>query len=768
MTLQSSPLCGLTSFVSCLSFSNSLVFNMTGSKNSQLLLGLTLCVSMIVAVGRLSAQEGKAPGPDGQFLTLTSPIDGEDYALVSRWALKLQDQARREQRPMFLVLQIPDGASQFHQVYGLADFLTGQDIPDVTVVAWLPESVTGHNAILALAAHEIVIAPDAEMGNIGRGKSVSTDKREQVRQLIRRGRNPLANDSIVEAMMNPAADLQQATVIVGEGAEESREVRFLNSDEIRKLQDEGMMVPSVNEVKPAGSEGSFSGRRMKQLGMLISQTEVSRNGVQTRYGLPREALLEPENQEQGKESVARLVKLEGPIDWGTEFHLTRQIDRAIAQGADTLVVEITSPGGMLGPSHNLAEKLANLTDEGIRTIAYVPQEAISGGGLIAFGCDEIYLHPDAFIGDIGPIEMREGGQFQHADEKIVSMLREIVNSLAQKKGRPPALLMSMVDRNLPVYRVIDSETGRVWYASENEIEQPGNQWVKQEMVEGTQEGLFLTLDGKRAATMLIAESPVDSYDDFKQRVGIPLDDNVLQMKVNWNDRLIGVLNTRGAMFLLVVAAMGFFYLELNLPTGFFGVLSALCFVLFFWSRFLSGAAGWLEVILFTLGIICIMIEVFVIPGLGVMGIAGTGLVITALVMASQTFSGLDPGNVNNVMKTLGTLFGAGVTVIVFAVFMSNLIPRLPFVRSMIHAPTIHDTHDDPEAPRLKPDSYRDGAFAGLMGEQGKAVTLLKPYGKAKIAGQVLDVVSQGTMIDSGALVEVIEVTGQKIKVREVS
>lgn len=55
-----------------------------------------------------------------------------------------------------------------------------------------------------------------------------------------------------------------------------------------------------------------------------------------------------------------------------------------------------------------------------------------------------------------------------------------------------------------------------------------------------------------------------------------------------------------------------------------------------------------------------------------------------------------------------------------------------------------------------------------MGEQGKAVTLLKPYGKAKIAGQVLDVVSQGTMIDSGALVEVIEVTGQKIKVREVS
>lgn len=234
---------------------------MGGTKFIQMTVGIILCATLMVSVDQLSAQDAKSPGPDGQFLTLASPIDGEDYALVSRWALKLQDQAKREQRPMFLVLQIPDGASQFHQVYGLADFLTGTEIPDVTIIAWLPESVTGHNAILALSAQEIAIAPDAELGNIGRGKAVPADKREQVLQLIRRGRNPLVNDSIVEAMMNPAADLQQATIIVGEGAEESREVRFLSSTEIRKLQDDGVMVPEVNEVKPSGAVGSFTGDR---------------------------------------------------------------------------------------------------------------------------------------------------------------------------------------------------------------------------------------------------------------------------------------------------------------------------------------------------------------------------------------------------------------------------------------------------------------------------------------------------------------------------
>lgn len=738
------------------------------SKITRLWVSVSLGLTLLVSGGNLSAQKTEETRPAGQFLSLTSPIDGEDYAKVSRWALKLQDQARREKRPVFLVLQIPDGASQFHQVYGLADFLSGSDLTDITVVAWLPESVSGHNAILTLVADEIIMAPDAELGNIGRGKAVDPDKREQILQLINRGRNPAVNASIAQAMMNPSADLQQATVVVGEGPDRSRETRFLNSDEIRKLQDEGAMVPDVNEIKPQGAVGSFSGRRMKQLGMLISQTEVSRNAVQRHYRLPREALQEPDDKPGGDDVTARLVKLDGPIDWGTEFRLVRQIDRAVAEGADTIIVEITSPGGMLGPSHNLAEKLAGLADDGIRTIAYVPEEAISGGGLIAFGCDEIYLHPDALIGDIGPIEMREGGQFQHADEKIVSMLREIVSSLAQKKGRPPALLMSMVDRNLPVYRVTDRETGRAWYASDNEIQQSGGQWVKQEMVEGTQEGLFLTLDGERAAQMLVAESPVESYEDFKLRIGIPLDDNVLKMKVNWNDRLIGMLNSPGAFFLLIVGAFGFLYMELNLPSGLFGILSALCFVLFFWSRFLSGAAGWLEVMLLVLGLVCILIEVFVIPGLGVMGVAGTALVVTALVMASQTFSGLDPGNVTNVLKTLGSLFGAGITVILFAIFMSTVIPRLSIFQSMIHAPASAQEFQDPDAPRLKTESTHESVFAGLVGETGQAITLLKPYGKAKIAGQVLDVVSQGTMIDAGSAVEVIEVASQKIKVREIS
>jgi len=81
------------------------------SKITRLWVSVSLGLTLLMSGGNLSAQESEESRPAGQFLSLTSPIDGEDYAKVSRWALKLQDQARREKRPVFLVLQIPDGAS---------------------------------------------------------------------------------------------------------------------------------------------------------------------------------------------------------------------------------------------------------------------------------------------------------------------------------------------------------------------------------------------------------------------------------------------------------------------------------------------------------------------------------------------------------------------------------------------------------------------------------------------------------------------------------
>ena len=75
----------------------------------------------------------------------------------------------------------------------------------------------------------------------------------------------------------------------------------------------------------------------------------------------------------------------------------------------------------------------------------------------------------------------------------------------------------------------------------------------------------------------------------------------------------------------------------TLRLGIGGLLSGLCFALFFWSRFLGGTAGWLEVILFLAGVIFVAMEFFVIPGFGLAGLSGLALVIASVLMASQHF-----------------------------------------------------------------------------------------------------------------------------------
>ena len=86
--------------------------------------------------------------------------------------------------------------------------------------------------------------------------------------------------------------------------------------------------------------------------------------------------------------------------------------------------------------------------------------------------------------------------------------------------------------------------------------------------------------------------------------------------------------------------VGFFMLvvELKMPgIGLPAITSALAFLLFFWSRYLSGTADSLEIMLFLVGLVCLALELFVFPGFGVFGMSGILLILVSVVMASHTF-----------------------------------------------------------------------------------------------------------------------------------
>ncbi|HID22091.1 MAG TPA: peptidase, partial [Planctomycetaceae bacterium] len=451
-----------------------------------------------------------------------------------------------------------------------------------------------------------------------------------------------------------------------------------------------------------------------------------------------------------------------------------ELRRAAAAGVDLIIFEIDSPGGFLGSSTNLAFEIADLEKRRIRTVAYIPKLALSGAAIIALGCDEIYMHPDAQIGDAGPIEMREGGQFEHAPEKVLSHLRQTLRALADRKGRPPALLEAMADKDLLVYQVTHAKTGRTWYLSEEEIHASAGEWIKGPLVPESRADNLLTLDGRRAHQLGLSQPPISDKSELKQRLGIPERVRLIAVGRTWVDTLIFVLNSRPAMFLLFVVGAACVYLELHSMTGFFGIMAALCFSLFFWSRFLGGTAGWLEVVLFVLGLILILLEIFVIPGFGVFGISGGLAVLAALILASQTF--VIPhtaAQLEEMTWTLGTLSAAVVCVIAMAVVLSKYLPQMPILNRMILAPPGAVEDSDPDAPRLRPDLTVVSAWPEaqdkrtLVGQRGVAISPLRPAGKAQFGDQFVDVISEGPFVEPGSRIEVIEVSGNRVLVREV-
>ncbi len=152
----------------------------------------------------------------------------------------------------------------------------------------------------------------------------------------------------------------------------------------------------------------------------------------------------------------------------------------------------------------------------------------------------------------------------------------------------------------------------------------------------------------------------------------------------------------------------------------------------------------LTIVLFVAGILLIAIEMHV-PGFGVFGILGViVLVVDIFVTAKTVLQGL--------IMTAALFVIIVVILAVLASFASK--GRLPkgFV--------------------LKDSTSADQGFSGtedmkyLIGKSGKVLSILRPVGSVDLDGVKLDVVTRGEYIPKDTMVEVIEVEGNRIVVRE--
>jgi membrane-bound ClpP family serine protease len=191
-----------------------------------------------------------------------------------------------------------------------------------------------------------------------------------------------------------------------------------------------------------------------------------------------------------------------------------------------------------------------------------------------------------------------------------------------------------------------------------------------------------------------------------------------------------------------------------------GFIAALCFLLFFWSQYLHGTAGWLEILLFIGGVLCLAREIFVLPGMGIFGIGGGLMIIVSIVLASQTF--VVPTNAYQMRQFPVSLMMvasgmAGGLAAVAAI--RRFLPDTPYFNRMMLKPPVGEERD--ALSRRESLAY----FEHLHGKRGQTATPLVPAGKALFGDELVDVRSDGEFLPKGTPVIVAEVTGSIVVVR---
>jgi len=200
------------------------------------------------------------------------------------------------------------------------------------------------------------------------------------------------------------------------------------------------------------------------------------------------------------------------------------------------------------------------------------------------------------------------------------------------------------------------------------------------------------------------------------------------------------------------------YLEITTPG--FGVPctgAIICFASIFGGSALLGTVGSLDLILFLAGLALLAVEIFLIPGFGVVGISGIVLMVLALVLSQQPF--LWPRSAwqwDIALRNLRNIGLALVGSLVAAILLFRLFPALRPLRRLIL-----DSSEKAEEGY----SAQGPEAAGLEGRAGRAVTDLRPAGKAEFDGEVLAVESDGEYVEAGSPVRIVEAAGNRIVVR---
>lgn len=649
--------------------------------------------------------------------------------------IQVSGESRRNTERITVVLRWssdPDQATEFEDALRFARLVSSDRFRQLRLVGWVDGAVAGHAVLPLLAMELTLVSPSGTIEASVFGDVDPAVSATYQAIAVSRGR---VSPGLVQALVDESTEASLVTTTEGQTS-------VLSGAELKSKRDAGEIVEE-NVLATPGQPLKLTSQQIRSLGWATAVT-ASPQDVADFLDL---AALESQSFDGQKEWNARLLRVTGPITsdrvrrWQSNLAATTE-----SSNVNAWMVTLDSPGGDLSQSVALAAVLAEPGATIGRVGGFVDGTVRGDAALIALATKPLRLHPESVIG--GP-----GADAIGVED--VNQQAELIELIAKATGRSEGLIRGLLLPDEEVYRFEHVRTGRIRYARPDDVraDDDAEAWERQEQIE-----LAEGLSASRAIELGLAEGESGNTSLAATAIGfngVPeeLGDRRL---VRWVERL--GRNEGLAMTLLIV---GFMLLttEASAPgLGIPGFFAMLCFAFFFWAKFLAGTAEWLELLAFGLGIACLAIEVFILPGFGVFGVGGLALTILGVVLMSQTF--VIPRNpyqltvlTRSVWIALGGFTGIGFGLIAARLFL----PRAALASGLAMS--------EPE-PEIE-QSERLAVFDDLLHLTGQTTTPLRPAGKARFGEKLVAVVSDGSAIDAGQAVRVIEVLGNRVTVEAV-
>lgn len=445
--------------------------------------------------------------------------------------------------------------------------------------------------------------------------------------------------------------------------------------------------------------------------------------------LPLFLLCAMSSQADDNQTRVYVATLRGNVDGESWYNLSNACKMADSLRADLIILDLNTYGGAVDYADTMRTRILNSP---IPVWAFVNNQAISAGALITIACDSIYMRPGASIGASTVVD-GTGGQLP---DKYQSFMRSVMRSTAQAKGkvqkitpegdtievyrRNPDVAQAMVDPNLVVPGIIDS-------------------------------GHVLTLTAQEAMEYNYCEAIVNDISEILERTNIQ-NPVITEYEPSSMDRFKSFFLSPVVSGILLMLIIGGLYFELQTPgVGFPLIIALAAAAAYFIPLYIDGLVQNIDIILVIVGILLIILEIFVVPGFGITGIAGILVFIVGLTlsMVDNELVFTTPQGTADLLRGTTTVIVALTLAIFGCIFLGGALissPRIP-------ALALH-----------KNLTAEEGYIAfhqlpnELVGATGTAVTVLRPSGKVVVNGVTYDALATLAYVekDTPVIIERIE------------